>query len=64
MKPDEENLKKLENKYFSLILSALQIKGNWRRPVLEVLEVHGKILKIMMLVLGIIQHEWQGWDQN
>ena len=49
--------KKLENKYFPQILSILQIKGNRRRPVLEVLEVHGKILKIMMLVLGIIQHE-------
>ena len=57
MKLDKENLKKLENKYFPLILSILQIKGTRRRPVLEVLEVHGKILKIMMLVLGIIRHE-------
>ena len=57
MNLDKENFKKLENKYFLLILSSLQIKGNRRRPALEVSEVHGKILKIMMLVLGIIQHE-------
>ena len=56
--------KKLENKYFLLILSILPIKGNRERPALEVINVHGKFLKIMMLVLGTIRHEWQGWDQN
>ena len=49
--------KKLENKYFLLILSILSIKGNRERPALEVLNFHGKFLKIMMLVLGTIRHE-------